>query len=263
MLFQPFEVLSVDPADASYLSSLAPSDCGVLCCCGGQGHISAGGDPIPFRQDSCLFLFPGNPLTLRMEEGQQSLFWIKLKINHVDLQQALSGRILRLPCKAAMLTAAARKADGPSGYETLNQILEMVLLDAVRQGVAPGSFPSGMAPEDAAVSPELHRLYSSLREYLERNLQSDFTAAQLAAAVGLSLRQLNAFLQKHSSCTAREFINDFRIQKATLLLLSSDKSITEIAGLSGFKTVHYFSRAFKKASGLSPQAFRASVAEQK
>ena len=110
-----------------------------------------------------------------------------------------------------------------------------------------------------SVFPEVYGILSDkLREYLDRNIQNDFTASQLAEAMGCSHRQLNSILQKHFSCTALEYVNDYRIQKAKLYLLSSDRSITQIAGLVGFKSVHYFSRVFKKVTGVSPQAFRIS-----
>lgn len=256
MLFRPFQVLSVSRITDRDPISLPSPACGVLCCTNGSGRICVGNEEIPFRQDLSLFVFTPVPIWLVSETQELLIYWIELKINHVDFCRSLTGQVLRLPCKAGMLTHTSLAAAGNcQSVDTLDEILELLLLDTVQNELDKDS-PTGLVLDDRATSPELRRLYTKLRDYLTENLQNDFTAAQLADAVGYSHRQLNAILQKHSSCTISEFVSNYRIQQAKLLLLGSNYTITEIAAMVGFKSVHYFSRFFKHSMGMSPQSFR-------
>ena len=64
-----------------------------------------------------------------------------------------------------------------------------------------------------------------------------------------------------SACTASEFVNRQRMERAKLLLTTSDLTITAIAAAVGIKSIHYFSRMFKKFFGVSPREFRSSAME--
>lgn len=261
MLFHPFQILSVEPVRETALPPLTRSVCGVLCCPEGQGNVTVGTEEIPLRSGVCLFIHAAEPVSFAVQNAAFQAFWISMKINHVDLQQALADRILRLPCAASALKAAYDyDRSTESFYDTLSQLLERTLFELITDDVTENSYPSGSVLDASANSPELSKFFSALHAYLDENLQNDFTAAQLADAMGCSHRHLNHLLQKHCSCTSREFINNFRVQRAKLYLLSSDNTITEIARLTGFNSVHYFSRVFKKIIGMSPQAFRSSFA---
>ena len=260
MLFQPFQVLSVRKVPGELISALPLTDCGVLCCGEGRGQVTLGARTLSFRHGICLFLYNAGIPALQFEGGSALPYWIELKINHVDLEKKLFGQALRLPCEASGISRACEISRG--SYDTLDQLLEMLLMEqAARQLPDPVS-PSGAVEYGEVDAPRLGKLFVALREYLDKNLQNDFTASQLAAAVGCSHRQLNNILQKHRGCTTLEFVNSYRIQKARLYLISSEQTITQIAAMTGFKSVHYFSRVFKKVTGLSPQAFRASFSQQ-
>ena len=63
--------------------------------------------------------------------------------------------------------------------------------------------------------------------------------------------------KKASGKTIIGYINDLRIEKASLLLENTSESISCIAMEVGFDDVNYFDRVFKKQTGLSPKNYRA------
>ncbi|MFT5834610.1 MAG: AraC-like DNA-binding protein [Cognaticolwellia sp.] len=82
------------------------------------------------------------------------------------------------------------------------------------------------------------------------------TISYLAEACFLSPSYLSDVLKKETGKTAKNHINDFLVDKAKTLLLSSTDTISRIAYTLGFNYPHYFSRLFKQKTGLTPQEYR-------
>lgn len=78
----------------------------------------------------------------------------------------------------------------------------------------------------------------------------------LADQCHLSPSYLSDLLAKETGRSAKTHINDFLLDKAKNLLLSSEDSVSGIAYLLGFNYPHYFGRLFKKKTGLTPNEYR-------
>ena len=69
---------------------------------------------------------------------------------------------------------------------------------------------------------------------------------------------LSTFHNKFLSVTGNTpnvFIIKYKMRKTVELLKNSNKTITEISEMLGFKSVSYFSTAFKKENGILPSEF--------
>ncbi len=78
----------------------------------------------------------------------------------------------------------------------------------------------------------------------------------LADHCHLSASYLSDLLTKETGRSAKDHINDFLVDKAKQLLLSSTDSISGIAFTLGFNYPHYFGRLFKQKTGKTPKEFR-------
>ena len=54
----------------------------------------------------------------------------------------------------------------------------------------------------------------------------------------------------------RDYLYNIRLEKAKHLLVSTDKSVTEISELLGYSCIHSFSRSFKQKYGISPENYK-------
>ena len=77
----------------------------------------------------------------------------------------------------------------------------------------------------------------------------------IAEELGVSHRYLNDMLKAETGKTAVDNINLFLIDISKNRLLEPNSSISEVAYNLGFEYPQYFSRMFKKKTGLSPKAF--------
>lgn len=82
------------------------------------------------------------------------------------------------------------------------------------------------------------------------------TIQYLADECHLSLKYLSDLLTKETGRSAKDHINDFLVEKAKHLLLSSSDSVSGIAYTLGFNYPHYFGRLFKQKTGSTPKEYR-------
>jgi AraC family transcriptional activator of pobA len=82
------------------------------------------------------------------------------------------------------------------------------------------------------------------------------TVAMLAAELNLSPRYLSDLLKQETGKTAMDLIQIFLVSEAKNLLNQGDLTVNEIAYMLGFENPPYFSRLFKKETGLSPNQFK-------
>lgn len=78
----------------------------------------------------------------------------------------------------------------------------------------------------------------------------------LAEHCHLSPSYLSDLLSKETGRSAKDHINDFLVNKAKDLLLSTTESVSGIAYSLGFNYPHYFGRLFKQKTGQTPQEYR-------
>src|SRR5256885_15291430 len=81
---------------------------------------------------------------------------------------------------------------------------------------------------------------------------------QVAKAVGMSEDYLSRLFNRELGLSPWDYLNRLRIQHAKERPRESDDSIQVVARRVGFHDRAYFSRTFRKLTGLSPQAFRES-----
>ena len=84
----------------------------------------------------------------------------------------------------------------------------------------------------------------------------DFSSSTLADKLCLSSSQLNRKLTAISGYNPSTYILNLRINKAKKILASQDTPITEVADECGFSDLAYFSRTFKKQTGVTPSQYR-------
>ncbi len=85
------------------------------------------------------------------------------------------------------------------------------------------------------------------------------SVALMASQLNLSPKYLSDVLKQETGKTAMELIHIFLISEAKNLLKGSDNNIAETAYTLGFDNLPYFSRLFKKETGISPNQYKRQV----
>ena len=110
--------------------------------------------------------------------------------------------------------------------------------------------PTGMRDE--------HRrtMISELLEWIDNNYAQKITLKSLSQVAAVHEKHLCRVFKEFTGRTPMDYVNQIRIEYASSALLSTHKSITEIALDCGFSDAGYFSRQFHRLKGLPPRAFR-------
>lgn len=105
----------------------------------------------------------------------------------------------------------------------------------------------------------LTRFQGQLKEYYSNGqfaADGQPTINYFAAKANLSANYFSDLLKKETGYSAKDFLNNFIVEKAKTLLLSENETISSIAYNLGFNYPHYFSRLFKVKTGMTPQEYR-------
>lgn len=92
-------------------------------------------------------------------------------------------------------------------------------------------------------------------EYINSNFKGDVTLEEIAEYVGINKFYLTREFKRFTNQTVFSCINSLRCKNAESLL-QKGATITEAAVMSGFESVSYFSRTYKKIRGFSPSAYK-------
>ncbi len=93
-------------------------------------------------------------------------------------------------------------------------------------------------------------------KYMDENYHLPISNAALCKIIHCSEVSLIAQVKALTGKTPKQYINERRIERAKEILLSSDISVSEAAVRCGFEDPLYFSKAFSKATGMSPSRFK-------
>lgn len=133
--------------------------------------------------------------------------------------------------------------------ELLQQSLILELVYAVHRSTCIGKAPSKNQAIEKAIA------------YIKNNLTSELTLEKLASEANFAPSYFHKLFKTSTGKTVHNYIESLRIEQATNLLVTTEKTLTEIAYECGFSSQSYFSYAFKRHTGMAPRAYAEKVFE--
>ena len=92
--------------------------------------------------------------------------------------------------------------------------------------------------------------------FIKEHLYEPLAVAKLARNYNLSPDHFSIVFQQKFGIRPSKYIQTKRIERSETLLLTTNNSLAEIAEKTGWNTISYFNRIFKKANGKTPGEFR-------
>ncbi|NTL34016.1 helix-turn-helix transcriptional regulator, partial [Enterococcus faecium] len=93
-------------------------------------------------------------------------------------------------------------------------------------------------------------------EIIRENAYQKLSVKDIAVSLSIHENYLSRLFKNDMGISIKEYISEIKISIANDLLSSTEYSIQQISDKIGFSTVQSFSKAFKKANGVSPGVYR-------
>ena len=101
------------------------------------------------------------------------------------------------------------------------------------------------------------RVVKKVKQYVKENLAEDIGRDDVAKACFLSPDYVSRVFRQETGIKLSDYITEKRMELARRLLLTTDLSIGEIAGKSGYGNLAYFTKVFRIRNGVPPAEYRA------
>nr|WP_314464895.1 AraC family transcriptional regulator [uncultured Clostridium sp.] len=110
--------------------------------------------------------------------------------------------------------------------------------------------------EHAGVNRLSQARFKRMTHFIEQNYEKRLTLGDIAHSAGVSKREALRCFQCSIPLSPIEYLNKYRLNQAKILLLHTDRSITDIAERSGFESTSYFDRLYKREYHMTPGRHR-------
>ncbi len=131
--------------------------------------------------------------------------------------------------------------------QMLKILLEYFLIKLIRE------YNFSINAEEGAEAP---LLINEIIAYVTDNYLEKITIDELAFLFKTNRATLCRDFKKSTGKTIIEFINTKKFESAKYMIINSNDTFTKIAEDLNFESIHYFTRFFKKMSGMTPKDFR-------
>lgn len=94
---------------------------------------------------------------------------------------------------------------------------------------------------------------------LNQTYMDDWNVESMAKYCKLSVGYFSHLFKKRIGSSPMKYLTELRIEKAKELIATNSMSLSNIAQMTGFNDPLYFSRVFKKTTGIPPKEFQQSL----
>lgn len=174
-------------------------------------------------------------------------------------ERSLLGRIVAesaaafsTPLNVPSVTQLRRQEAPPFGCEQLVcAALEELLIRLVRRGGQPDALSPRRTEDGGALA--------QVMDYLEQRVGLPLTLEEICRDNLVGRSQLQKLFHAHTGGGVMAWFGALKIQAAKRLIREGRLNFTQIAAQLGYQSVHYFSRRFRIATGMSPSEYERSV----
>lgn len=176
--------------------------------------------------------------------------------NLIGRMIAEARHCFRTPLDDPSVIKMDERADSLFGSRQLIQLyLEQLLIQMYRRHSLPPSIPL----PDISVPAEYSETYLNILLYLEERIRGSVTIETICHDNLIGRSKLQKIFREQHHCGVIEYFCRMKIELAKRLVRENQMNFTQISDFLGYSSIHYFSRQFKKISGMTPSEYAFSI----
>ncbi len=98
-------------------------------------------------------------------------------------------------------------------------------------------------------------LLEKILSYIDETIYEPITIAEICQKFSLSRSSLQILFKENLDQPPKKYINELKLEKSRQMICENKYTISEIALMLGFNSIHYFSRAFTQKYGMAPSEY--------
>ena len=104
-----------------------------------------------------------------------------------------------------------------------------------------------------------NNLLNDILSYIDEHIYEKISITTLCNHFCISTSMLHSLFRKNMNNTAKNYINELKLNKSKELIKNSTHTLSEISEILGFSSIHYFSKKFKSYFNISPTEYSKSI----
>ena len=104
-----------------------------------------------------------------------------------------------------------------------------------------------------------NNLLNDILSYIDEHICEKISVTTLCEHFCISTSMLHSLFRKNMNNTAKNYINELKLNKSKELIKNSTLTLSEISEILGFSSIHYFSKKFKSYFNVSPTEYSKSL----
>ena len=222
--------------------------------------------PNEYHNVTATGLSAPNLVVISFECKSPAMNFFRGKVLHIDeVERSLLANIaveaqncflerLDDPYQTEML----KNPERPFGSEQLIKLyLEQFLLHLARRYQF-GTAMDGQIPK-VTKSRNEKEIFQHVVDYLDKNLSAHLTIEQICRDTLTGRSQLQRIFRERSGLGIMEYFFRLKVEAAKEMIRMSQLNFTQISERLGYSSIHYFSRQFKKTTGMTPSEYASSI----
>lgn len=235
----------------------------IFICIDGSCAIQVEDRVFEVKKGSTCIILPGtlhNELPLK--DGNHIAIWVTVDMNRCMLHLSgkhddtgfytVEGQLLQSDYYYNLLLSHIKQEltdKGKFTYEMIKTYLLQMLVHALKEMKAKDEISDhGRLWKESIIL--------DVQNYIEKNHYKPIRLEDVSQEVCISENYLNTLFKSIAGKTIIQYIAEYKIDKAKNLLKNSNDTIQGIASRLGYYDQYHFSKAFKKATGISPTQYR-------
>lgn len=138
--------------------------------------------------------------------------------------------------------------------------LEHFLIHIIRRYSTPAVSAKNLrAPSKSTKLRNDAEIFNHITDYLETNINRHLTIEQICHDNLIGRSQLQKIFKDHCGLGIIEYFSHLKINTAKELIRTKHMNFTQVSEHLGYTSIHYFSRQFKKVTGMTPSEYASSI----
>lgn len=251
-----------------------------ICVDKGEVNVTGGDRHVLLKKGDIAFHMPGefhdvnatgsiapNLVVMSFDCNDPAMDFFREKVLHIDdVERTLLANVIleaRNCFSSSLHQLPTLKENPPFGSEQLIKLyITQFLIHILRRYQNPVVIQKSLANNNLLKTTKNNQdqlLFHRLTDYLENHLHTQLTIEQICKDNLLGRSHLQKIFKDQTGQGVMEHFFDLKIKAAKVMIRRKNMNFTQIAESLGYSSIHYFSRQFKKTTGMTPSEYASSI----